>query len=115
MFTTIARNALVALGTIAATSLTIAGTAHAETRQAQVKTVGLDLSSAEGSAMLQARISRAASMVCNVDGERDLTTMASAQACRKAAIAGTARQVASLNAAHDARYAENTVVVRTGR
>lgn len=70
-----------------------------------VRYADLNLASEEGAAALDGRIQRAADRVCGRDADnRDLTTIAAANACRKKAIAGTATQVAeAISAAHRER------------
>jgi UrcA family protein len=96
------KTALILIATAAAAFTAPAFAAPVSAPSIAVHYTDLNLASEEGTAALDGRIQRAADRVCGRDADnRDLTTIAAANACRKKAIAGTATQVAeAISAAH---------------
>jgi UrcA family protein len=86
---------------LAAASATIASPAIADVHSAEVKTIDLDLSKAEGLAQLQRRIDLAVRKVCRAGFTRDMTERHSIAKCmanaHTAASAAAAERIASYN------------------
>lgn len=94
------------LAALAAAALT--GTATAKTTETVSETVSfadLDLTTAEGAAALEWRISVAATRVCSRGSLRSVPSGTAFAKCRKGAIAGAMEQVAAIESANQTLFA----------
>lgn len=71
-----------------------------------VRTSDLDLSTAQGRAMLDTRVGRAARKVCAAPGVRGVAELARADECRRTALAAAQPHVTALVARADTRLAQ---------
>ena len=78
----------------------------AASRSIEVRAGDLDLTTAEGRAMLDTRVGRAARNVCAAHGVRGLAELAMATECRRIALDSAQAQVAALVARSETRLAQ---------